>query len=518
MTDAPRALIVSGKGGTGKTTVAAALAFAAVGRGLRTLLLELEGRAGAAPMLGLEPTGLKERETPFGFSIASVGPREALLEYLGLFYGMTRLAGPLLRSRAVEAVTEVAPGFRDLMLAGKLYETADWRRRSKRAADRARYDLVVADAPPTGQIVPFLSAPAAFAEIIRVGRPSAQAHRIDAFLREGARHAAGAGDRQPRPPSRRTPARPRGRREADRRGRRRAGGFGGAAGLVLRGRGRGRRRPPPPPIRGRAAHAGSPPPRHRTRGASRSARLADRPERARRLGRPPERRLVKTLAKALDGAHVVVVTGPGGVGKTTTSAAIALRLAEKGHRTIVLTVDPARRLAMALGLPAIAGDRTRIRGVRGGTLDAMQLDTKRALDELVAEQSASEEQRDRILANRFYQRIADTLSGTSEYMAMEKLHALAAEGAYDAIVIDTPPTRSALSFLDAPRRLTDFLGGRFLRFVLAPSAVAGRGTLRVTSLGAQAFVKVIRRVAGGELLADTAEFLGAFEGMYGGFK
>jgi anion-transporting ArsA/GET3 family ATPase len=187
MSETPRVLIVSGKGGTGKTIVAASLAFVAARRGLATLLLELEGRAGAAPLLGLEPTGVRESETPFGFSIASVGPREALLEYLGLFYGMTRLAGPLLRSRAVEAVTEVAPGFRDLMLAGKVYETAEWRRHSKRAGDRARYDLVVADAPPTGQIVPFLSAPAAFREILRVGKPSAQAGRIDAFLHKRAR-------------------------------------------------------------------------------------------------------------------------------------------------------------------------------------------------------------------------------------------------------------------------------------------------------------------------------------------
>lgn len=224
------------------------------------------------------------------------------------------------------------------------------------------------------------------------------------------------------------------------------------------------------------------------------------------------------LRTALGDARVVVVCGPGGVGKTTTSAAIALRLAESGRRTIVLTVDPARRLATALGLPTIPGDRVRIRAVRGARLEAMQLDTKRALDELVAEQASGPEQRDRILANRFYQRMADTLSGTSEYMAMEKLHELAREEAYDAIVVDTPPTRSALSFLDAPRRLTDFLGGRFLRFVLAPSAAAGKGTLRVTSVGAQAFGRVVRRITGATLLADTAEFLGAFEGMYGGFK
>ncbi|MEX2458621.1 MAG: ArsA-related P-loop ATPase [Actinomycetota bacterium] len=224
------------------------------------------------------------------------------------------------------------------------------------------------------------------------------------------------------------------------------------------------------------------------------------------------------LGGALRGARVVVVCGPGGVGKTTASAAIALRLAEHGRRVIVLTVDPARRLAGALGLPDIPGDPVPIRAGEGVRLEALQLDTKRTLDELVAEQARDDEQRDRILANRFYQRMADTLSGTNEYMAMEKLHALSAEDRHDTIVIDTPPTRSALSFLDAPRRLTDFLGGRFLRVLLAPSAVAGRGALRVTNLGAQAFGKVIRRVTGAELLADTAEFLSAFDGMYGGFK
>ncbi len=224
------------------------------------------------------------------------------------------------------------------------------------------------------------------------------------------------------------------------------------------------------------------------------------------------------LRRALRGARVVVVCGPGGVGKTTTSAAIALRLAEGGSRTIVLTVDPARRLAGALGLPDIPGDAVRIPAGRGVRLEAMQLDTKRTLDELVAEQASNSEQRDRILANGFYQRIADTLSGTGEYMAMEKLYELAVGGDYDVIVIDTPPTRSALSFLDAPKRMTEFLGSRFLRLLLAPTAVAGRSAFKITNLGAQAFGRVLRKVTGAELLAETAEFLAAFEGMYGGFK
>jgi anion-transporting ArsA/GET3 family ATPase len=148
----------------------------------------------------------------------------------------------------------------------------------------------------------------------------------------------------------------------------------------------------------------------------------------------------------------------------------------------------------------------------------MQLDTKRTFDDLVTRSAGSDERRERILQNRFYQRMADTLAGTHEYMAMEKLYELVEEGDHEAIVIDTPPTRSALSFLDAPKRLTEFLGGRFLHWVLAPSAAAGRGTLKLTSFGAQAFARIVRRIAGAEVLADTAEFLSSFEGMYEGFK
>jgi anion-transporting ArsA/GET3 family ATPase len=227
---------------------------------------------------------------------------------------------------------------------------------------------------------------------------------------------------------------------------------------------------------------------------------------------------VSGLGERLGDARVVVVVGPGGVGKTTTSAAVALRLAEGGRRTIVLTVDPAHRLATALGLPEIPGDPVPIRTGGSATLEGMQLDTKRTLDGLVGRHASNDEQRDRILSNPIYQRIADTLAGTHEYMAMEKLYELATESDHEAIVIDTPPTRSALSFLDAPHRMTDFIGGRFLRWILGPSAAAGRGTLRATSMGAKAFAQAMRRITGAEVLADLTEFLASFQGMYQGFK
>jgi anion-transporting ArsA/GET3 family ATPase len=154
----------------------------------------------------------------------------------------------------------------------------------------------------------------------------------------------------------------------------------------------------------------------------------------------------------------------------------------------------------------------------GAKLTALLLDTKRTFDELVERHAGSPERRDRIYANRFYQRIAGTLSGTHEYMAMERLYELATTEDWEAIVIDTPPTRSALAFLDAPQRLTDFLGGRMFRWLLWPYRRAGSVGMRGAGLGARALSNTLGRIAGSEALADVAEFLSAFEGMYAGFK
>jgi len=224
------------------------------------------------------------------------------------------------------------------------------------------------------------------------------------------------------------------------------------------------------------------------------------------------------LGLLLEAARIVVVCGSGGVGKTTVSAAVAVHNAESGRRTILLTVDPARRLATALGLPTIPGERTEIRLSGRRRLDALQLDTQRTFDDLIRRYAGSPERRDRILRNRYYRQIADTLAGTHEYMAMEKLYELASEEGHDVIVIDTPPTRSALSFLEAPRRLTDFLGERFLRWMLWPSLHAGRLSFGVARMGATAFARATGRLVGSEALGDAVEFLSAFEGMYGGFR
>ncbi|MDQ3619256.1 MAG: AAA family ATPase [Actinomycetota bacterium] len=224
--------------------------------------------------------------------------------------------------------------------------------------------------------------------------------------------------------------------------------------------------------------------------------------------------------------EIIVCAGAGGVGKTTTAAAIALQAAVEGKKTAVLTIDPARRLASSLGLKELTNSPRKVNNRKfsaaglepKGELHAMMLDTKSTFDEVVTRYAPSPEQAQRILANRFYKNISGTLSGTQEYMAMEKLYELYSDGGYDLIVIDTPPTRNALDFLDAPRRMTDFFESRVLRWFLMPYMKAGGGIMRVANVAAMAFLKIVKRIVGGEVLEDTAEFFSNLEGMYEGFK
>jgi anion-transporting ArsA/GET3 family ATPase len=222
------------------------------------------------------------------------------------------------------------------------------------------------------------------------------------------------------------------------------------------------------------------------------------------------------LGSVVDTRHVIVCTGAGGVGKTTTAAALGIEAARRGRRTIVLTIDPARRLAQSLGLSELGTTPHAVPGVDG--LDAMMLDMKRTFDEIVERHAGSEERAQRILANRFYRQMSASLAGTQEYMAMEKLYDLHETGHYDCIVIDTPPTRNALDFLDAPRRLTDFLEGRFLKMFLSPGLAAGRFATRAVGVGTGMFMRAASRITGATVLADLADFFQSFEGMYEGFK
>ena len=218
----------------------------------------------------------------------------------------------------------------------------------------------------------------------------------------------------------------------------------------------------------------------------------------------------------LDTAQIIVCCGSGGVGKTTTAAALALRGAERGRRTVVLTIDPARRLAQSMGLTELDNTPRAVNGV-DGELDAMMLDMKRTFDEIVVThaESAKAEQ---ILANPFYQALSSSFAGTQEYMAMEKLGQLKASGRYDLIVVDTPPTRSALDFLDAPYRLTTFLDGRLVKVLLAPAKAGGKAYLKVVTIGFNVFTSAITRIIGASVLQDLSQFVAALETMFGGFR
>ncbi|WP_131737238.1 ArsA family ATPase [Actinomadura roseirufa] len=214
---------------------------------------------------------------------------------------------------------------------------------------------------------------------------------------------------------------------------------------------------------------------------------------------------------------IIVCCGSGGVGKTTTAAALGVRAAERGRDVVVLTVDPARRLAQSMGLSELDNNPRRIEVEGDGELHAMMLDMKRTFDEIV-EAHADPDRAKQILANPFYQSLSSSLSGTQEYMAMEKLGQLHRSGAWDLIIVDTPPSRNALDFLDAPERMGRFLDGRFMKILAAPAKSGGRFGVKVLSAGFGMFTGVINKILGVQLLRDVQTFVAAFDTMFGGFR
>jgi anion-transporting ArsA/GET3 family ATPase len=222
----------------------------------------------------------------------------------------------------------------------------------------------------------------------------------------------------------------------------------------------------------------------------------------------------KGLLPLVEEKSIIICCGSGGAGKTTTSAAVALAGAQAGRNTCVVTIDPARRLADALGISELDNTPKRIPGDWPGGLSAVMLDAKGTFDDLVHRYSADSDQAERILSNRLYRNLTSALAGTQEYMAAEKLYELHESGDFDLVVVDTPPTRNALDFLDAPGRLTHFLENRVFRLLLMPT----KASLRALTVATNALLRTISRVAGSEIVDDAVAFFRAFEGMEEGFR
>jgi anion-transporting ArsA/GET3 family ATPase len=229
-----------------------------------------------------------------------------------------------------------------------------------------------------------------------------------------------------------------------------------------------------------------------------------------------------SVHELLEGKRIVICAGAGGVGKTTTSAAIAMGMAARGMKVAVLTIDPAKRLANSLGLPELGNEERMVDPERfaeaglemRGELWAMMLDAKRTWDEVIERHASDEKTRDAVFNNRIYQELSNAVAGSTEYMAMEKLYELHHEGRYDLLVLDTPPTRNALDFLDAPERLSRFVDSRSLQFFLKP----GRLGLKVFGRGSGLLFGVLKRVTGVDLLRDLSEFFQSFGDMSEGFR
>jgi anion-transporting ArsA/GET3 family ATPase len=215
------------------------------------------------------------------------------------------------------------------------------------------------------------------------------------------------------------------------------------------------------------------------------------------------------MLELIEGRRIVVCAGAGGVGKTTTAAAIAMGMAERGLKVAVVTIDPARRLADSLGLEELGNEPHRVEGDFEGELWAMMLDSKRTFDALIERLAPDEATRDEVLSNRIYQQLSNAVAGSQEFTAIAKLYELDQAGDFDLLVLDTPPSRNALDFLDAPSRLSGFFQGRAIKMFLRPTGLLGRGTGMVFGL--------LERLTGVDLLHDLSVFFRALGGMIDGF-
>ena len=541
---AARVVVVAGKGGVGKTTVTAVIARAASRSGLRVLVVELDGKPTLAELVP-------------DLHVLSIAAPEALDEYLRE-HGFGRIATRLSKTGVIDVVGTAAPGIDDIVVLGRI----------KQLERSGEYDLIVVDGPAAGHAITFLTAASGLASSVRSGPIRTQADEVLEMLHDASRCQVvlvslpeatpvnelietayaledevgvqlgpvimnGVDDRPPLPDREETAATVdeldaetsamlveaadfrRNRIEMQEAERSRLGESLPLPVIVLTDRKRAGLLPEDIDAladelvgAGRVAEAALP-------GSVDDRAPADPPDEV-----PGSARKVEQV---LDTAAVIVCCGSGGVGKTTTAAVIGLEAARRGRRVVVVTIDPARRLADALGLAdGLGAEPQRIelaappgrRVTTRGELWAMMLDAAATFDGLVRRHAESPDQIDGILSNPFYKNIAGALSGTQEYMAAEVLHQLHHDDRFDLVVVDTPPSRNALDFLEAPGVLSRFLDHKVFKLMMLPT----KGGFRIISSATQPLLRAIGKVVGSDVLADSVAFFQAFSGMEAGFR
>ena len=547
-----RLLVVSGKGGVGKTTVAAALAKLAADAGRTVLLVSTDGRGDAAALLGKVDGGYREAELAPGLHGLTADFDALLIDFVHVVAPVRLLADRLLALPAFRFFTRATPGLPDLLLLGKIREIL---RRKRSTAREPRVDLVVLDAPATGHALSLVALPRTLLATVPAGPVRKLAEWLDALL-EDPKGAALVVVSEPEDFAvRETEELIAGAKEK----------AGLATALVVvnrvgRGGKDGREEREETLLRREKEreillveipeieddefeeHQKISPNGHVAAQARQffSAFLTtfeanlhgaapsreDRPKRAARARASESKKVLfprsLDLRPWLDGEKLIVLTGPGGVGKTTLSAALGIAAARRGRRALVLTVDPARRLAQALGLPekdARSGRpaEVKVSGVpKGGRLFALQIDPKATFERLLA-RTASPEALARIRANRLYSGLVDSLPGVLEYMGVEALHEHAADPDIDLLVLDTPPAARGLDFLAAPERLVTLLENDALRFFLRRDGFFGRA-FSEASRGGAVLLRAADKILGLGFLADLADFFRAFDGLYDGFR
>ncbi len=504
-----RLLLVSGKGGVGKTSVASALAARAASAGRKVLLVSTDGRGDAAALFGRADRGYAEAELAPGLKGLTVEFDALLADFVRTIAPVGFVATRILSSTTFRYFTRATPGLPDLLLLGKLRELLH--------AKRPRFDLVVVDAPATGHALSLVSLPRTVLRVVPAGPIHRIATDLDTFFSDPSRALLVAVAEPAELAAREAEELVDAAREK----------AGLATGLLVvnrigrNGRAEALPRTPLPALRipeldvargspdspfgpdeaffasFRRSFEGSPPPRRR------GAALA-----------PPGPGDLD-LDEALRDERVVVLAGPGGVGKTTLAAAVGIASARSGRRTLVLTVDPARRLAQALGLSGTLDRPVRVEVAGAAALSVLQLDPRATFDRLLA-RVAPAPTLARIRANRLYDGLVDSLPGVVEYMGVEALAEHAADPGIDRIVLDTAPAARGVDFLKSPERMVELLEHDALRWFLRSDSLLSKA-LSGASRGAAVVLHLADRHLGFSFLADLAEFFRAFDGLYDGF-